>query len=388
VGKLTALAVKNAKPGRYADGDGLYLLVMPSGTKSWVLRVQVGGVRRDYGLGSALVDGRGLISIAEAREKAQQWRKLAKAGIDPAHAQRRLKDQQTTFQAAASLFHEERKGSWKNEKHRDQWINTVETYAYPSLGRLSVDQIDANDIAQALLPIWTTKGETARRVRQRIGSVLDYSKAKGWREAEAPMRAVNTLLRGIRQPKAKNFAAMPYRQLPAFMAKLESSSARVGRLALQFLILTAARSGEVRGATWAEIDLVHEVWNIPGSRMKIGEAHSVPLSASSVEVLKQMKTHWNGKAEAVVFPGLKRKPLSDMTLAKVLRAHGGAGYTVHGFRSAFRDWCAETGVPGDWAEAALAHTVANRVEAAYRRTKFLEQRQTLMAKWSDFLFTK
>ena len=375
---LTALKIKNAKQGRYADGNGLYLLVSRNGSKSWVLRIQVDRKRRDFGLGP-VAD----VSLAEARIKAQEWRKLAKEGYNPSAEAKRLRASKTTFEDAAQTYYEERKDSWKNGKHRDQWINTLKTYAYPSLGKLSVDSIDAHDIAQALLPIWADKGETARRVKQRIGSVLDYSNAKGWRASEAPMRAVGTLLKGIKQPKQKNFAAMPYKQVPSFMAKLSEAGETVGRLALQFLILAAARSGEVRGALWSEIDMKKKVWTIPAGRMKMGQEHQVPLSDIALALLEKAKTH-SMEPEGTVFPGLKRKPLSDMTLSKVLRGNGGESFTVHGFRSSFKDWASEQGYPSEWSEAALAHTVANRVEAAYRRTKFLEQRIKLMKAWSDF----
>ena len=196
------------------------------------------------------------------------------------------------------------------------------------------------------------------------------------------MRAVNTLLKGIKQPKVRSFAAMPHSDVPAFMAKLDGASATVGRLALQFLILTAARSG--MGAVWGEIDENDRLWTIPAERMKMDREHQVPLSDTALSILRQVREHSIVKSDGLVFPGLRRKPLSDMTLSKVLKANGGNGLTVHGFRSSFRDWAAEAGYSNDWAEAALAHTVANRVEAAYRRTKFLEQRIKLMKDWSDF----
>lgn len=387
MGKLTPLQVKNAKPGRYADGDGLYLLVSPQpekrqsdkSGKSWVLRIQVDGKRKDYGLG-ALRD----LSLSEARERASAWRKLAKAGLNPSDEAKRLRARKKTFEEVARAYHEEHKPYWKNPKHAEQWINTLETYVFPTLGNVSVDRIDAAEIQSVLLPIWTTKPETARRVKQRIATTLDNAKAKGWRQSEAPMRAVSTLLKGFKQPKAKNFAAMPYRALPAFMGRLDTPNPSVGRLALRFLVLTAARSGEVRGATWSEIDENSSTWTIPGDRMKMGVEHVVPLTAEALAILTEAKRHSSFKSESLIFPGLRRKPLSDMTLSKVLKSNGGADYTVHGFRSAFKDWSADNGYPNEVSEAALAHAVANKVEAAYRRTTFFDQRITLMEDWAIY----
>ncbi|HUD30320.1 MAG TPA: integrase arm-type DNA-binding domain-containing protein [Novosphingobium sp.] len=375
---LSALHVKNAKPGRHADGKGLYLLVSPTGGKSWVLRVQVDGKRKDYGLGS--LDS---VTLAEAREKASDWRKLAKGGLNPSVEAKRERGRLTSFKVAAEQYHGEREDSWKNEKHRDQWINTLRTYAYPVIGEMSVDRIDADHVAQALLTIWQTKPETARRVRQRIGTVLDYSKAKGWRATEAPMRAVSTLLNGIKQPKGKNFPSMPYADVPAFISVLRDGRASPSVLALEFLILTAARSGEVRGATWKEMDIAGARWVVPAGRMKMGQEHSVPLCKRALTILNEAMAHSDQEPDRIVFPGLRRQPLSDMTLSKVLRTKGGPNHTVHGFRSSFRDWCAEQGHSNEWAEAALAHSVANRVEAAYRRTKFFDQRVGLMDAWAD-----
>lgn len=383
MGKLSPFEVQNAGTGRHPDGDGLYLLVSPNGTKSWVLRVQVNGKRRDFGLGAYGKKGKG-VTLSEAREESARWRKVAKAGGNPSLQRKQERAQGKTFKEAALDFHTSTKGSWKNPKHADQWINTLTTYAFPKIGNMAADKIEAADIQSVLLPIWQSKAETARRVRQRIGTVLDYCQAKGWRRNDAPMRAVHTLMKAHKQPRKGNFPAMPYRDLPAFLAKLIAGKQTAGRLALQFAVHTAARSGEVRGATWAEIDLGSALWTIPGERMKMGVEHVVPLSASATALLKQAAALFPAHANSLVFPGLRRKPLSDMTLSKVLSVNGGAAYTVHGFRSSFRDFCAERGYSNDWAEAALAHAVPNRVEAAYRRTKYLEQRRGLMEIWSDF----
>ena len=250
-----------------------------------------------------------------------------------------------------------------------------------------MDDVDAAAIQRVLLPFWLSKGETARRVKQRIGVVLDYAHAKDWRAAEAPMRAVNQLMRGIKQPKAGNFAAMPYADVPAFMVKLRASDASVGRRALQFLILTAARSGEVRGATWRELDLDKAEWSIPAERMKAERPHIVPLVPAAVAILEQLRGLFAPKPGDFVFPGLKGA-MSDATMTKVLRVCGGGAYTVHGFRSSFRDWAADTGFADSWAEAALAHNNPNKTEAAYRRTTFFDQRRDkLMPGWASFVLS-
>lgn len=379
---LTATEVKHAKPGRHADGKGLYLLVKPSGAKSWVMRVQVGGRRRDFGLGSL-----DIVSLTEARDRALECRKMAKNGLDPSLERKKAQRAIPTFEEAARSYHETVKASWRNGKHADQWLSTLVAHAFPTIGAIRVDHIDAPTVQSVLLPIWLTLPETARRVRQRIGSVLDFAHGQGWRATETPRNAINSLMKRIKQPRRSGgFAAMPYAELPAFMDGLRSDSPTVGRLALQFLILTAARSGEVRGARWEEIDFDKAQWNIPAERMKAGAGHSVPLTPAAVEVLRQVREITPVRKGQPIFPGLKGKPLSDATLAKVLRVAGGDACTVHGMRSAFRDWIAEqTSFPGDWAEAALAHTLPNKVEAAYKRTKFLEQRRKLMAAWEEFL---
>jgi integrase len=379
MGKLTAMGVKNlTEPGRYSDGEGLILKLAAKGKGSWIVRVQANGKRRDIGLGSLSE-----LPLADAREAARALRKEVKAGVDVLAERAKEAFIIPTFSDAAKLVHEEHKAAWKNGKHQAQWINTLETYAFPTLGDKLVSEIEGPAIRDALSPIWLTKPETARRVRQRIGSVLDWACAKGFRETEAPMRSV---IRGLpRQPKKQgHFAAMPYPDLPAFVTWLRGRSS-VGRLALDFLILTASRSGEVRGARWNEIDVKKKLWTIPAERMKAGTVHVVPLSEAALDVLKGAKA-FRSPVSDLVFPGQNpRRQLSDMTLLKILRDKGD-NYTVHGFRSSFRDWVAEkTSYPGEVAEAALAHTIANRVEAAYRRTDYLDKRKPLMADWAKFV---
>ena len=377
---LTALQVKNAKPGRHADGKGLYLFVKPTGAKSWVLRVQADGKRRDFGLGP--VD---LVPLVEAREKALQGRRMVRDGLDPALEWKRKRGVLPTFEAAAREYYDGIKAGFRNARHSASWLSSLEAYVFPIIGAQRVDTIDAPAIHSAVAPIWLTIPETARRVRQRIGLVLDYAKAKGWRADETPMRSVAAML-----PKHKktdnHHAAMPYDEAAAFMGMLEAKGDSVGRLAVRFTILTAARSGETRGATWDEVDLEAKVWNIPASRMKAGQAHSVPLTDAALAILNTMSSFRAGHAGELIFKGVGGKPLSDMTLTKALRDAGVKDYTVHGFRSSFRDWAAEqTSFPGEWAEAALAHTLSNKVEAAYRRTKYFDQRRKLMDAWADYL---
>lgn len=378
MGQLTVARIKAIRePGRYTDGDGLILVVKPSGAQSWVLRVRIGGERRDIGLGSTKV-----LTLAEARAKASDLRRDIARGVDPVAERKKVVDAVPTFREAAVRVHEEHKASWKNGKHQAQWITTLETYAYPFLGDRLVNKIEGPQILKALQPIWLSKPETARRVRQRIGAVLDWAYVNGYRDSEAPLRSLS---KGLpRQPKDDgHFAAMSFADVPAFLAKLRERVS-VGRVALEALILTAARSGEIRGATWSEIDLEAGLWSIPAERMKMARPHHVPLARQAVDAFERAKA-FSAPCTDLVFPGMKlKKPMSDMTLLKILRDME-AGVTVHGFRSAFRDWVAEeTSYPGEVAEAALAHANSNKVEATYRRTDFLGKRRSLMCEWADF----
>lgn len=378
MGKLTALKIRSlSEPGRYADGDGLFLDVTGKATGRWLLRIQSNGRRREIGLGSLKS-----VSLADARDAAFAMRKKIAQGIDPVAERRQERQAIPSFRKAAELVHEEHEKAWKNGKHQNQWITTLKTYAFPKMGDLLVSEIEGPLIRDVLAPIWLAKPETARRVRQRIGTVLDWSYARGFRATEAPMRSLS---KGLpRQPKKDNhFAALPYAAVPDFLEKLGERES-VGRVALEALILTAARSGEIRGATWSELDLEAAFWTVPATRMKMGRAHIVPLSPEVVAVFERAKNFKAGASD-LVFPGQNVKnPLSDMTLLKILRDMD-LGVTVHGFRSAFRDWVAEqTDYSGEIAEAALAHTVSNKVEAAYRRTDFLDKRRLLMRDWAAF----
>ena len=376
MGQLNPIQVKNlTAPGRYVDGDGLMLEVKPGGSKSWVVRLQAGGKRRDYGLGS-FKD----IGLSEARDLARDYRKMLRLGLDPIAA-RRTVSTIPTFAEAAVTVHEEHKRGWRNGKHAAQWLSTLKTYAFPAIGQMQVDAVTTGQVRDLLAEIWLTKPETARRVRQRIGTVMDYAHGKGWREPFV-MSAVSKAL--PKQPrKSGQFEALPYADVPAFLARLRDRVS-IGRLALEALILTAARSGEIRLARWNEIDMDKQTWTVPAARMKAGKTHVVPLSKAALSVFERAAEFRSGGSD-LVFPGAKRgRPLSDMTLLKILRDMK-VDATVHGFRSSFRDWCAEeTSFSGEVAEAALAHAIPNKVEAAYRRTDFLDKRKMLMEAWAAF----
>ena len=377
MGNLTATAVKALKePGRYGDGDGLALLIGKRGGKSWIVRVQKDGRRRDIGLGSFKK-----VSLKLARERAAEVRSQIEVGIDPV-AERQKAAGIPSFAEAAKLVHAENAPSWKNPKHAQQWINTLETYAFQAFGNRSVATVDAAAVRDALAAIWLEKPETARRLRQRINTVIDWAVAKGYRENGLALPVIDKALPKQRaQPK--HHKAVPYAELPQFMEKLRESES-MGRLALEAVILTAARSGEVRLAQWSELDLEAATWTIPAERMKAGREHVVPLSPEAVALFERVKTHKRGDTD-LVFPGQRRgKPLSDMTLTKAMRDMSRAE-TPHGFRSTFRDWVAEkTDWPAELAEAALAHMVSDKTVAAYQRGTMLDKRRELMAAWADY----
>ncbi len=374
---LTATAVKAAKePGRYGDGKGLFLLIGKRGGKSWMVRIQKDGRRRDIGLGSA-----SKVSLKLARERAAEVRCQVEVGIDPV-AERQKAAGIPTFAEAAKTVHGEHKASWKNAKHSAQWLSTLENYAFPAFGNRSVATVEAAAVRDALAAIWLDKPETARRLRQRINTVIDWAVAKGYREIGLAMPVIDKALPKQRA-KVKHHKAVPYADLPAFVGTLRAREG-MGALALEAVILTAARSGEVRLAQWSEIDLDAATWTIPAERMKAGREHVVPLSAAAVSLFERMKEHKRGDSN-LVFPGQRRgKPLSDMTLTKAMR-NMGRDETPHGFRSTFRDWVAEkTSWPAELAEAALAHAISDKTVAAYQRGSMLEKRRELMAAWAGY----
>lgn len=385
---LSAVGVKRLAVGMHADAAcrGLYLRVAPTGARNWILRYQLAGRRRDMGLGG-LPD----VSLAEARELAGDLRKLLRKGVDPLdqalgerrHHERSQKLAAWTFMRCAEAVHETLKPGWKNPKHADQWINSLATYAGPFIGDKPVAAIDVAAVLDVLRPIWVPKAETARRVRQRIDTVMDWAIAHGYAEKNPVGSAVVFLPK--QRDAAEHHAALPYRDVPAFMRKLRTLTLTPSRLALEFLILTAARSGEIRGATWAEIDDQTATWIVPADRMKRGREHRVPLSLRARAVLKVAARLYGRRGDSLIFPsGQTGRPMSDMTLAALLKRMK-VDVTVHGFRSSFRDWCAESGVSRELAERALAHAVADATEAAYHRTEQLEQRRPIMRAWARFL---
>jgi len=377
MGRLSATFVKADKaPGRYADGDGLYLVVAPGGSKSWVCRVQKEGKRRDIGLGSVKK-----VSLAQARDRSGKVRTQVEAGLDPI-LERKKEAGIPTFREAAALVFAENRAAWKNKKHAGQWLSTLTTYAFPHIGNISVSVIDGQHVRDALMPIWLTKQETARRVRQRIAMVVDWAVAEGYRATPLAMAALNKSLPKAKR-KVEHQAAMPYADVPTFVARLRERES-VGRLAFELLVLTALRSGEIRGALWSEFDLTAKLWTIPAGRMKVDVEHVVPLSKAALSVLKRAEAYREARSD-LVFPGMRQgKPLSDMTLTKICRDMD-VDAVPHGFRSSFRDWVSEeTDFDGAIAEMALAHTIANKVEAAYRRGKLLDKRRTLMDTWATY----
>ncbi|AYJ85136.1 site-specific integrase (plasmid) [Sphingomonas paeninsulae] len=379
MGKLTATIISAlSEPGRYPDGDGLYLKVSPSGGKSWVLRIQVDGTRRDIGLGEVRH-----VPVRAARLEAAAARKLAAAGVDPLEERRKVQKVVPTFEQAAKRAHAEMVKGWKNGKHTKQWIKTLELYAYPKLGKLKVDKIDGPLIRDVLAEIWLEIPETARRVRQRIGTVLDWSFSNGFRETEAPMRSIS---KGLpRQPKKKgHFAALPHAKVAGFVVRLQSKLPCASTLALEALVLTAVRSGEIRGARWSELNEDMTLWTIPEDRMKMEIEHVVPLSRQATDAFLRAQALRVEDCDLIFPSGISGAALSDMALLELVRGMNLA-VTVHGFRSSFRDWAAEeTEVADAVAEASLAHAVEGKTRAAYLRTDFFKKRRTLMQDWADY----
>jgi integrase len=377
---LTAQFVKTVKdPGKYFDGHGLFLRVQPNGQRQWVQRITIRGKRCELGLGNP-----SLVSLAQARETALANRKLAVAGGDPMRAKKEA-EAVLTFEEAARKVHALHLPTWRNPKHGAQFLSTLETYTFPRIGALKVGEVTTSDVLAVLSPIWTAKPETAARVRQRIGTVMKWAVAQGWRQ-DNPAQSIAEALPKRDKSLQQHRKALTYAEVADCLKVVQASSAGLStKLAMEFLVLTATRSGEARGATWAEIDLgASPCWTIPASRMKAKRDHRIPLAPRAVEILAQAKGLTDGTG--LVFPGTKTgRPLSDMTLSKLVKELG-FDADVHGFRTSFRTWAQErTNFPREVAEAALAHTIKDKAEAAYARSDMFEKRRKMMDAWAAYL---
>ncbi len=382
-GKLTKKLVENLGAGRHGDGNGLYLVVDPSGARRWIVRVVVKGqknkkgapLRTDFGLGGA-----DIVTINQARERALEYRRMAKTGLNPRfNAKREI----PTFEEFAKQVHIDRLPTWKNAKHGQQWINTLRDYAFPKIGRMPIDSVNQPEVMMCLSPIWTAKHETAKRLAQRIKTVLDVARSKGFRDGENPVTAIKEAhaLPKVKR-KVNHHKAMHWRDVPAFYSDLRGRNAMSAK-ALMFTCLTGSRTGEVLGTQWSEIDLDARVWTCPAIRMKTGEDHRVPLTdemLSIIEPLRAMQSDY-------VFEGQKRhRPLSNMSMLMLLRRMQVEGVTVHGFRSTFRDWASDVAnAPREVSEMSLSHLVGSDVERAYARSDLLDRRRALMERWSRFV---
>jgi integrase len=389
VGRLTALAVNRASnKGMYADGGGLYLHVSGNGAKSWIYRFMLDKRPREMGLGATHT-----ITLAEARDMAVECRKLRREGIDPIEI-RRVRRQGALLDAAKAMSFTEcaeryiaaNKAGWRSPKSLAAWKGTLAAFVYPAFGKLPVQAIDTALVTKAIGPIWTTKPETAGRVRGRIEAILDYARVQGWRAGENPARWRGHLDKAL--PKktkvraVEHHPALPFGELPVFMGKLRQENGSAAR-PLELAIVTAARTGEIIGARWSEIDLAGQVWTIPGARMKGGREHRVPLSDAALAIIGKMA---EDRSSDFVFPGGNRgRPLSNMAMLQVLKRMKRADLTVHGFRSTFRDWAAErTNFQNEVIEMALAHALGDKVEAAYRRGDLFDKRRRLMEAWAAY----
>ncbi|MDE3016690.1 MAG: integrase arm-type DNA-binding domain-containing protein [Pseudomonadota bacterium] len=402
IGKLTALTVSKAKrKGQYPDGGNLYLQVVESGAKSWLFRYMLNGKTRTMGLGAVHA-----VSLAEARDKATAYRNILAAGGDPMEAKKTERTQaqleaarSKTFKQCATAYIDAHKAGWRNAKHAGQWDTSLDTYVYPMFGHLPVQDIDVTLVMKALEQkldryegkiFWEATPETANRVRNRIESILNWATAREYRRGENPARwrghLENLLPRRSHLKGVKHHAALPYEEVGDFLISLKQQTG-IGVDAFEFVILTAARTGEVTGARWDEFDLQKKVWVVPAHRIKAGREHRVPLSAAALSVLKRRDKPKN--PDDLVFPGPnKSKPLSKMGLISLLRRMKRTDITVHGFRSCFRDWAAEqTNFPREVAESALAHANADKVEAAYRRSDLFEKRRRMMDAWARYCAT-
>ena len=373
---LSAAFVRSvATAGRYCDGQGLYLHVDPSGSRRWIQRLVIRGRKRELGLG-----GFPLVSLKDARAQALTNRRMARSGGDPLAEKRRTRTTPTFTDAAARVLEQKRAG-WRNPKHALDWPASLERHVFPTIGQRRVSEVTSADVLQILAPIWHDKPETARRVRQRISAVMQWAVAMEFR-ADDPCDRVGVTL-GRQRDVVQHMRALPHAEVPAAIETVRASGATLAaKLAFEFLVLTAARSGEVRGALWSEIDVDASLWTVPAARMKANRSHQVPLSPPARAVIEAARALENDSG--LLFPSSRRRPLSDMTLSKLLKERG-IKAVPHGFRSSFRDWAAEkTDAPREVCELALAHVNSDRVEAAYRRSDLFERRRELMQAWAVY----
>lgn len=375
------MKVRTAKRGRHFDAHGLCLVVRPSGSRSWVLRMQFKGRRRDFGLGPVHD-----VSLADARCKAAELRRMVRAGLDPVKERGLRRANTPTFEMVARRCYDAMKGGWKDRRHVS-WIASLENHVFPEIGTKRIDAIDSKDVLAVLEPIWLEIPDTARRILQRIGTILDFAHIKGMIPAELSLRSVT---RGLpRQGQTVTHrAAMPYADVPAFMKALLKQPNSVRRDAFKLTILTAVRSNETRFSTWSEFALDAGVWSIPAARMKMKQPHLVPLASAAIALLRRLRREHESLTskpldDQYLFSVRGTKPISDITMLKAVRDMKVETITVHGFRSTFADWAAEcTSVAKEVVEKALAHRIPNAVEAAYRRTDFFDKRRALMESWA------
>ena len=381
VNKLTALEVARLKiPGRYADGNNLYLLVEPSGAKRWVLRLTVNGRRRDMGFGNSIV-----IPLKKAREMAIYYKSLAKSGLDPILERKKEQGLNISFQICAENVFKIVEPSLKNKKFAKSWISSLERYAYFYIGKKPISQVTSSDILNILTPIWYTKGETARKIKQRLRMIFKWARAKGYLKGDNPVELAEQALPKIKKSK-NHFKAIDFNQLPNLIKKINHSTlSSVTRSALEFTILSAARTTEVINALWEEIYFDENLWIIPPERMKNNQEHIVPLTKRMISILNDLKKR--SKNNVYIFEGPKNKPISNNTMRLALQRQLDVKATIHGMRSSFKDWASETTNFGnEVSEMVLGHSISNKIEAAYRRGKLLDKRRNLMEQWNDYLY--
>lgn len=384
--QLTSISASKKGPGRHLDGDGLYLVVEPSGSRSWILRIVIHGRRTDMGLG-----GFRKVPLAAAREKAQRMREVVGAGGDPRLEREVARAKRITFRTFSEQYVEDHRAGWKNAKHAAQWQSTLEAHAYPVFGDRVVGDVDSAAVVAALRPIWTKTPETATRLRGRLETIFDAAKAVGLRSGDNPAAWAGALEASLPRDRKKSrvvhHPALPYHEIRGFLQELDGQSG-TARDALKLAILTAARTNEIIGALWSEVDLHEKVWNVPAERMKANKPHRVPLSPAAIDLLRSLSHESD-----LLFPGRAklgqpRQPMSNMAMLALLKRMGHGAVTVHGFRSTFRDWAAEqTAYPREVIEHALAHQLADASEAAYQRGDLLRKRRSLMNDWADFCVT-